>query len=87
MDDDDLPDGERFSPSLLEVYAQKLSNDWLKSKNKQYLSEMTSKLPKQSGEKLVFSPQGPEAYAMPSFNVFAYDWPSPEPQVWAKCRS
>ena len=31
---------------------------------------MTSKLPKAGGEKLIFSPHGPEAYVMPMFNVF-----------------
>ena len=38
----------------------KLFNDWLKLKNKQYLSKMTSKSPKTGREKLIFSPQGPE---------------------------
>ena len=47
---------------------------------------MTSKSPKPGGEKLVLSPQGPETYVIPTFNVFVYGWPSPEPQVWAKFR-
>ena len=37
-----------------------------------------SKLPKPGGEKLIFSPQGPEAYVMPTFKVFVKGWPSPE---------
>ena len=48
----------------------KTINDWIKSKNKQYLSKITSKSPKPGGEKLIFSPQGPEAYVIPMSNVF-----------------
>ena len=71
MYDDDYPGREREIPSESDRrICLKTVNDWLKSKNKQYLSEMTSKSPKPGGEKLIFSPQDPEAYVIPMSNVF-----------------